>query len=1528
MKNKKEKYNGINMFGDPLRNMNTFNNIMGGGMISEDVDKPLDYEIIISGEEYSATDDGIDYPEQNMQEKEEQILIDNDIDLDEILCKYTDIDGNVKYSIDSYLTALDYVVAKDAPDFVKFSDGKLGYVGEYGEQVKFITSDPDKLKKAEEWLESDEYNYYYIIVDSDNGLYDNIKNGMYLADDVTNNEPYYTFTTNKSEAKRFNDYDDAYYEMTEVVDAYSTEDGRSLDLLVQQTDNPFEKPEFLESVKKNYVDKNKYKEFLNKWKRLSKLVGEYFDNVDNEDTIDEQNQLIIDIEDMLPFATQGEHDYWSDVCATYKFWEDFEDLTLMIASRLKGADVKPIEYHYDYVDNKKIRKSPNKNELPQVVEESKNYEKGQKIDLSKYETSFLKKLAKGGRWLSRDEKADFNYATKIEPTGTVMEQTDKGLLVSVTYYRWNKERTDKVKKMTKIWIPKAQLKESVNYNELLKDAYKILDNANIRFDVEGTTFEFVDDDDAENAWKLLAKAYGKNRTTKKGLFKVELNLDESIKEAKDKPNVEEFIIDKQFYDRVNEINNAEHNESMSKLVAKFDDGCYVYFDAFDDRDGGYCQFVLYDKDGYELAFTEPLYEDEIVDDFELDEKHILNVHFKDEELNNLKEAKDKDTLYLVRTKSGVFEVRAKNDDQAVKQARIMQDEPVERVVNTTTNKVVFNLDENLQEAKNNIPEKANLKKILDRYNSNGKFAKQGSWKIARGGYDLAFQLYYNDLALIDGINDGFSNNTTLELDQDTYGANDEYSVKDLANYICQVYTDCKLDESLKEDFEDYYKDSVKYAVVYRNREDDSLIDAKVYDTREKAMAVLNSEYAKRNLSPKIEIDIEEVTPESNLWENLKESSIPVKDLLAMTDNKYDITLDHAIDDIKRSKGYNDSLLGDNYSIQLLMKRYGLEKRDIIRALNYKFDGKELEESTLDDYSNKWSKKAKEQVVGSQPTKFTVDGYYDDKYRGLANSETFDDPDKAFEYVWDLLQKGNYVRVNNFHKLSPDDVQEPEDIPSEWFMESLKESNNVSIDKVKEVVDKYDNSVYLEDEGYVSCANRKEMLAIAKELNIDDNHYGGNPADGYFIDINKTDDLDESKDKSTKGNVEAIYDPKHNKITYKLGDKEFITKFWDEAGWKDGAFEPFYNFLKAAGIKEDELEDIKKGVEDGSLTTPDVVEDLFGKDTTKFVSELGDPIIEESLNESSVTLKQENVGKFNVEYRWDKGYQGGYYSVGVYEKGPNDVYKTVVKKEYATKEDAKKAFDRYLKLVKQGKYGSIDESLDIDNIRKNLNNYSLDELRDIFTDIINETEGLDEDDPRAVDLSDLYNEVDNAINKKKVNESRHTYKDCDGDIQVYNDWGVEYKETYKNAVIVYDEDRDKYTIWSTNSNRPLSRIGRNNQYEPIYFNSIEEVKKYVDKDNTNESLNENSELFNFSKPDILKIRKWWRDVDDYYNNSIDLDTLDDPEVIDDWFITMWDVLIDLKKDNSEEAKKLLRRGKSIYNKYSISQFNESVSVKKN
>ena len=66
--------------------------------------------------------------------------------------------------------------------------------------------------------------------------------------------------------------------------------------------------------------------------------------------------------------------------------------------------------------------------------------------------------------------------------------------------------------------------------------------------------------------------------------------------------------------------------------------------------------------------------------------------------------------------------------------------------------------------------------------------------------------------------------------------------------------------------ESFDDEKVKYAVVYRNRWDDSLIDAKVYDEYSGASALYHSELAKRSLDPNIEIDIEEVTPESSLWE--------------------------------------------------------------------------------------------------------------------------------------------------------------------------------------------------------------------------------------------------------------------------------------------------------------------------------------------------------------------------------------------------------------------------------------------------------------------------------------------------------------------------------------------------------------------------------------------------------------------------------------------------------------------------------------
>ena len=92
-----------------------------------------------------------------------------------------------------------------------------------------------------------------------------------------------------------------------------------------------------------------------------------------------------------------------------------------------------------------------------------------------------------------------------------------------------------------------------------------------------------------------------------------------------------YEVDSNFIKRCIEINNAEHGESMSEKVGTYKDGCYVYFDAFDDKDGGYCQYVLYDKEGNELGFTDPLNKDEVVDEFELDDNHKLIVKERNKE---------------------------------------------------------------------------------------------------------------------------------------------------------------------------------------------------------------------------------------------------------------------------------------------------------------------------------------------------------------------------------------------------------------------------------------------------------------------------------------------------------------------------------------------------------------------------------------------------------------------------------------------------------------------------------------------------------------------------------------------------------------------------------------------------------------------------------------------------------------------------------------------------------------------------------
>ena len=170
------------------------------------------------------------------------------------------------------------------------------------------------------------------------------------------------------------------------------------------------------------------------------------------------------------------------------------------------------------------------------------------------------------------------------------------------------------------------------------------------------------------------------------------------------------------------------------------------------------------------------------------------------------------------------------------------------------------------------------------------------------------------------------------------------------------------------------------------------------------------------------------------------------------------------------------------------------------------DGHPYLKEDLDDYSNRWERLAR----GRGTTKFTVDGYYDNKYRGLADTKTFEDGDEAREYVWELLQKGNYVKVNGFNRLSPYDVEEPEDIPYEWFMEGLKEDKDFIPREVTTAVDLEGNEYHVKPiwaSDRLATLVDKDGNKIKVDMGEWREYYTLYDQDGYVISSPK--DFDES-----------------------------------------------------------------------------------------------------------------------------------------------------------------------------------------------------------------------------------------------------------------------------------------------------------------------------------------------------------------------------------------------------------------------------------
>ena len=74
-----------------------------------------------------------------------------------------------------------------------------------------------------------------------------------------------------------------------------------------------------------------------------------------------------------------------------------------------------------------------------------------------------------------------------------------------------------------------------------------------------------------------------------------------------------------------------------------------------------------------------------------------------------------------------------------------------------------------------------LRQCLRSFDNNGEYATNRHWKIAGGGYDLTWQLYYDNIPVVDCVGDD------LELDRE----GDYTNEKDMIKIILQEYDWCR-----------------------------------------------------------------------------------------------------------------------------------------------------------------------------------------------------------------------------------------------------------------------------------------------------------------------------------------------------------------------------------------------------------------------------------------------------------------------------------------------------------------------------------------------------------------------------------------------------------------------------------------------------------------------------------------------------------------------------------------------------------------
>ena len=249
----------------------------------------------------------------------------------------------------------------------------------------------------------------------------------------------------------------------------------------------------------------------------------------------------------------------------FKYNITIGDYTYKTVGKFDGVSMRTIGKGYDRTLKNRVKldiywDTQKGDKLNNSLEEDEQ-PKYPKVDISHLHDSEIKKLVRSSYKASQKERQDFNFATSIDKEATLVKEVERAVLLQLTYYTWNTERTGKVKKSILAWFPKSALLNSLtphskarvveNIGQLIKSNSK-----GIRESVAGSESEYFTKEEIKTLPNELAKFFQEQKTPK--------YYDISVEDMGDKKYVLRGNID------YGEINH-DHRYFDTKAKEFFDD---------------------------------------------------------------------------------------------------------------------------------------------------------------------------------------------------------------------------------------------------------------------------------------------------------------------------------------------------------------------------------------------------------------------------------------------------------------------------------------------------------------------------------------------------------------------------------------------------------------------------------------------------------------------------------------------------------------------------------------------------------------------------------------------------------------------------------------------------------------------------------------------------------------------------------------------------------------------------------------------